>query len=86
MSETGRTIVILASAYLIAGIYYVWCDLQMHVVHQPAYAREYTLRGRLSPLIWAVVGWLPPAILRMQIGSLLLFLASAAVGLYLSSI
>lgn len=80
-----KIFVILVSAYLIAGVHYVWRDLQMGVVHQPVYARDYALRGRVSSLVWAAVGWLPPALVRMRISSVLVFAVCAVAGIYLSS-
>ena len=77
---------ILITAYLIGGVIYVWGDLRAHVVSQPAYAREFSQRGRVAPLIVAAFAWLPPALLRRRFGP---FIAAATVvifGLYLSGI
>ena len=49
-----KTIVVLVAAYLLTGIIFVLRDVRADIVHQPAYAREYTVRGRLSPVILAI--------------------------------
>jgi len=52
-----RILIIIVVAYLLTGLILVWRDVRAHIVHQPAYAREYTVRGRLSPLILAIFTW-----------------------------
>ena len=54
-----RIAVVILVAYLVTGIHYVWRDVRANIVHQPAYARDYTQRGHISPLILAVLVWLP---------------------------
>ena len=67
-------------AYLIAGIAYVAGDVREPVIKQPAYAREYKLRGRIGPVIVAGIGWLPFAVSRRRWGVILIFVLAAAVG------
>jgi hypothetical protein len=43
---------VLIAAYAAAGIAYVMGDLGEHIIRQPAYAREYTQRGRLGSWPW----------------------------------
>jgi hypothetical protein len=78
-------IIIVALAYLVAGVHFVWRDLRTPTFHQVDYAREYALRGRVSPLIFAVAFWVPAAVFRMRVSSLLLFASLVAAGLYVSS-
>ena len=54
-----KTAVVILVAYLATGIHYVWRDVLANVVQQPAYARDYNLRGRFSPLILATLTCLP---------------------------
>ena len=91
-----RILIIIVVAYLLTGLILVWRDVRAHIVHQPAYAREYTVRGRLSPLILAIFTW--PAFtlaawtlpgtrlsdLRKEATHWLLFAVLVGVGLYLS--
>ncbi len=70
----------LIVAYAVAGIAYVVGDIGEPVIRQPAYAREYRLRGRLGPLIAAALAWLPFAVARRRWGIILVFVVMAAVG------
>ena len=45
-------------AYLLTGMIFVWQDVRADIIHQPPYAREYTVHGRISPLILAIFTWL----------------------------
>jgi hypothetical protein len=81
-----RILVVLVVAYLITGAIYVAGDLKEHVVRQPAYAREYTQRGKMQPLILAVFAWLPVTFLRRRFFLLAIFAFLAVLGLYLSGI
>ena len=69
----------LIVAYLAAGIAYVVGDIQEPVIRQPAYAREYTRRGRLGPVIVAALAWKPFAVSRRRWGVILIFVILAAV-------
>jgi hypothetical protein len=80
------SILILIVAYLLAGAIYVAADLKEHVVSQPAYAREYTQRGKILPLVLAVFTWLPATLLRRRLMPLLVFVLLAILGIYFSSI
>ncbi len=51
------TLVIVVAAYLLTGLILVWRDVRAGLSQQPAYAREYTARGRLSPLILMTFTW-----------------------------
>src|SRR5216683_1381548 len=87
----------LVIAYFLTGIYYVVRDVRAHVIRQPTYAREFTVRGRISPLILAGFTWLPATIfactlpgtrfkhLKRQATVWLVFAALSAIGLYFSS-
>jgi hypothetical protein len=81
-----RSAAVIVAAYLLTSVLYVWNDVRAHLINQPAYAREYTLRGRIFPLILAACGWPLTAILTRQWGSLVLALALFAIlvgiGLY----
>lgn len=91
-----RIALVILAAYLLTGIHFVWRDVRADVVRQPAYAREYALRGRLSPLIFAVISWLPFTVfaitlpgtrlmhLKREAISWILFAALVCGGLYLS--
>ena len=70
----------LVVAYAAAGIAYVVGDIGEPVTRQPAYAREYRLRGRLGPVIVVALAWLPFAVSRRRWGVILLFVILAAVG------
>lgn len=72
--------VVLIAAYLAAGIAYVVGDIGESVIRQPAYAREYTQRGRLGPVIVAAFAWLPFAVSRRRWGPVLIFVIVAAIG------
>jgi hypothetical protein len=74
-------IAVLVIAYLAAGIAYVVGDIREHVIRQPAYAREYTQRGRLGPVVVAALAWMPFAVSRRRWGVILVFvIVAAAVG------
>lgn len=70
----------LVVAYLAAGTTYVVGDIGESVIRQPAYAREYTQRGRLGPVIVAALAWMPFAASRRRWGPTLVFVIIAAVG------
>ncbi|WP_038965600.1 hypothetical protein [Bradyrhizobium diazoefficiens] len=67
-------------AYIAAGIAYVVGDIGEHVIRQPAYAREYTQRGRIGPVIVAAFAWMPFAVSRRRWGPVLIFVFIAAIG------
>ncbi len=77
-------ILILILAYLLAGAIYVASDLRKHVVHQPAYAREYTQRHKILPLVLAALTWLPTTVLRNRYRPIFIFVLLAILGFYLS--
>jgi hypothetical protein len=56
------TISAIVAAYVLTGIHYVWRDVRADIVSQPAYAREYSVRGRISPLMIAALSWFPATI------------------------
>jgi hypothetical protein len=70
----------LALAYLVAGIAYVVGDAREQVIRQPAYIREYTQRGRIGPLIPAMLTWPAMSIVRRRWGVILIFAIVAGVG------
>jgi hypothetical protein len=50
-----RIVIIIAIAYFIAGLYYVWRDTRLPRIRQPSY-----VRGRhFRPLASATLTWLP---------------------------
>ncbi|GLH79769.1 hypothetical protein SSBR45G_46780 [Bradyrhizobium sp. SSBR45G] len=74
------TAIILVVAYGLAGLAYVMGDVGEPVIRQPAYAREYTQRGRRGPLLVAGALWLPFAVQRRRWGPPLVFVIAAAIG------
>jgi hypothetical protein len=76
-------IVALVIAYVAAGIAYVVGDAREQVIRQPAYVREYTQRGRIGPLIPAMLTWPATSIARRRWGVILIFAIVAGVGLAL---
>jgi hypothetical protein len=71
----------LVVACLVAGIAYVVGDIREPVIRQPAYAREYTQRGRLGPVVVAALAWMLFAVSRRRWGVILIFvIVAAAVG------
>jgi uncharacterized membrane protein YhaH (DUF805 family) len=91
-------LVIIVAAYLLTGAIFVWRDVRADVVHQPPYAREYTVRGHLSPVILAIFTWfgftvfactLPGTRLRhlkKEAAYWLLFAVLVGAGLYFSNL
>jgi uncharacterized membrane protein YhaH (DUF805 family) len=88
-------LVIVVAAYLLTGVILVWRDVRAGLSQQPAYAREFTVRGRLYPLILMAFNWpvftlaawnLPGTRLRdlkKEATHWLLFAVPPAAGLYL---
>jgi hypothetical protein len=68
-------------AYLVAGIAYVVGDAREHAIRQPAYVREYTQRGRIGPLIPAVLTWPVMSLVRRRWGVVLIFVVLAVAGI-----
>lgn len=56
------TIVMIGLAYVLTGLHYVWRDLRQPIIEQPGYVREYTVRGRLRPLLVTALLWLPASL------------------------
>jgi hypothetical protein len=89
-----RIAVVLVAAYLLTGIHFVWRDLREPVYNQPGYASEYSVRGRIWPVFFMALYWLPGTVfstyvrgpLRYHMVSWGIFVALIAAGLYLSSI
>jgi hypothetical protein len=50
-----RMVIIIAIAYFIAGLYYIWRDTRLPRIGQPSYVRERQFR----PLASATLTWLP---------------------------
>jgi hypothetical protein len=70
----------LVIAYLAAGIAYVVGDAREHVIRQPAYVREYTQRGRIGPLIPAMLLWPAMTLVRRRWGVILIFVIVVGIG------
>lgn len=89
-----KTAIIIIAAYLLTGIHFVWRELRQPLWNQPAAAAEYTTRGKIRPLLFMMVYWLPQTVfstirrgpLRYHVASWVLFSAMVVAGLYLSSI
>lgn len=75
------TAVVIVVAYVVAGVVYVMGDIGEPVLRQPSYAREYTQRGRLGPIVVAALAWLPFGVQRRRWGPILTFVIVVAIGL-----